>query len=54
MEAFAVMAELTGNTDDAANYSAIAHDYVVQRQTKLIVTDAPAHVMFRREDPDPW
>ena len=39
-----VIANLTGNAADAANYSSIAHDYITQWQTLGIAMDAdPPH-----------
>ena len=40
----ATIANLTGNTDAASNYSSIAHDYITQWQTLGIAMDAdPPH-----------
>ena len=44
IEAMATIANLTGNTDAASNYSSIAHDYITQWQTLGIAADAdPPH-----------
>ena len=44
IEAMAVIANLTGNTADASNYTNIAHDYITQWQTLGIAHDAnPPH-----------
>jgi hypothetical protein len=44
IEAFAVIANLTGNTADAKNYSDIAHSYIDQWQTLGVAQDAnPPH-----------
>ena len=44
IEAMAVIANLTGNTDDASNYTNIAHDYITQWQSLGIAQDAnPPH-----------
>lgn len=40
----ATIANLTGNTNDASNYSSIAHNYIAQWQTLGIAMDAdPPH-----------
>ena len=40
----ATIANLTGKTDAASNYSSIAHDYITQWQTLGIAADAdPPH-----------
>ncbi|KAL3422238.1 glutaminase a [Phlyctema vagabunda] len=44
IEAMSVIANLTGNTDDATNYTNIAHDYITQWQTLGVAQDAnPPH-----------
>lgn len=44
IEAFAVIAKLTGNTADAANYTDIAHSYIDQWQVLGVAQDAtPPH-----------
>lgn len=44
IEAMAVIANETGHTADAANYSSIAHDYITKWQTLGINHDAsPPH-----------
>ncbi|KAK3170913.1 hypothetical protein OEA41_002997 [Lepraria neglecta] len=44
IQAMSVIANLTGNAADAANYSSIAHDYITQWQTLGIAMDAdPPH-----------
>ena len=44
IQAMSVIANLTGHSDDAANYSSIAHDYISKWQTLGIAKDAnPPH-----------
>lgn len=44
----AQIANRTGNADDAANYTAIAHDYITQWQTLAInYQDNPPHTTFQ-------
>ena len=44
IEAFAMMAKLTGNTADASNYTGIAHSYIDQWQVLGVAQDAsPPH-----------
>jgi hypothetical protein len=51
IQAMAVIAEKTGNTEDAANYSNIAHDYITKWQDLAIAKDAtPPHTTLSYGD----
>lgn len=53
IQAMAVIANETGHTADAANYSSIAHDYITQWQELGINKDAsPPHTKLSYGDAD--
>ena len=51
IQAMSVIANLTGHSDDAANYSSIAHDYISKWQTLAIAQNAnPPHTTLSYGD----
>jgi hypothetical protein len=51
IQAMSVIAERTGNTEDAANYSSIAHDYITKWQGLAIAKGAnPPHTTLSYGD----
>jgi len=51
IQAMSEIASKTGNTDDAQNYSSIAHEYIAQWQDLAVVTSAsPPHTNLDYQD----